>query len=189
MTTAAPSTAVWTLPNAISFARLALLLPLGVWLVLASSWWWALLVLAVLSVSDWADGFLARRLGQVTVLGQQLDPVADRIAIVAVTFALTLAGVLPWPVVAVIAAVDLTLLVLAALWFRGSPDLPVTRIGKWRTAALLAAIPVLIVAAATEVALVRVLGLTLVWLGALGHVLAGVGYARGMVAKRRAARD
>lgn len=175
---------VWTIPNVISFLRLAVLLPVVVWLLLTDRMWWALIALVALSASDWIDGYLARRLGQVSLLGTRLDPVADRVAIVVVGLALAMAGVLPWWVIIVIASVDVVLLILAATWFRGSPDLPVSRIGKWRTAALLAALPLLIVAEATGVAWVHTLGLVLITIGAVGHVVAGVGYGLGMARTR-----
>lgn len=175
---------VWTIPNVISFLRLAVLLPIVVWLLLSDRMWWALIALVALSASDWIDGYLARRLGQVSLLGTRLDPVADRVAIVVVGLALAIAGIVPWWVVIVIASVDLVLLLLAATWFRGSPDLPVSRIGKWRTAALLAALPLLIVAEATGVAWLHVVGLVLISVGAAGHVVAGIGYAVGMARAR-----
>lgn len=175
---------VWTLPNVISFGRLLLLLPLVVWLLLAGHMWWALAALVALSASDWFDGFLARRLGQTSLLGKRLDPVADRIAIVVIGLAMVGAEIIPWGPVAVILAVDVALAVLATLWFRGSPDLPVSRIGKWRTGALLLALPVLVVAAGTDIGWLSWVGFGLMYLGALGHVLAGIGYARGMARRR-----
>lgn len=175
---------IWTIPNIISFLRLAVLLPVVVWLLLTDRMWWALVALVALSASDWIDGYLARRLGQVSLLGTRLDPVADRVAIVVVGLALAVAGILPWWVVVTIAVVDLTLLLLAAAWFHGSPDLPVSKVGKWRTAALLAGLPVLIVSAATGLEWLHTVGLVLVGIGAVGHVVAGIGYARGMARLR-----
>ena len=188
MSTPAPATRVWTLPTLISFARLAVLLPLVVWLLVTGRLWWGLVALVALGASDWVDGYLARRLGQVTLLGQRLDPVADRVAIVVVIAALVAEGLVPWPAVAIILAVDLTLLVLAGLWFRGSPDLPVSRIGKWRTACLLGALPLLITSAAASLEWLHVVALVVLWLGVLGHVVAGLGYLRGMAAARHRAR-
>lgn len=179
-----PENRVWTLPNVISFGRLVILLPLVVWLLINDHIWWALVAIVGLSASDWVDGFLARRLGQTSLLGQRLDPVADRIAIVVIGFALVAMGILPWVPVAAILAVDVILASLATLWYRGSPDLPVSLIGKWRTAALLLALPVLIVAAAADVDVLRWIGLALMYVGAIGHVLAGIGYATQMARRR-----
>ena len=189
MNSASGTDRVWTIPNLISFARLAILLPLFSVLLLQDHTWWAFATLMVLGSSDWLDGYLARRLDQVTLLGQRLDPVADRISIVVIGVVLAFAGLLPWWMVAGIAVVDLTLLTLAAVWFHGSPDLPVTRIGKWRTAALLAGLPVLIVAHALGSTPVRFVGLALMVIGVLGHIIAGAGYAAGMARLHRRAQS
>lgn len=182
--TARLSQRILTLPNAISFARLVVLLPLSMWLLLTDRWWWALAVLAVLGWTDWLDGFLARRLHQESLLGTRLDPVADRVSIIGVSLALAIKGVLPWWALIAIAGVDLVLLALSSIWFRGSPDLPVSRVGKLRTAALFVALPMLIVAAGLDSPWMRWVGLALLALGVLGHVAAGVGYAIGMSGKR-----
>lgn len=184
-----PDGRVWTLPNVISFARLAILLPLFGWLVLNQHTWSAVLVLALLALTDWLDGFLARKLRQVSLLGQRLDPVADRVSILVITSALVIARIVPWGLAAVIVAVDLALLVLALTLFRGSPDLPISRIGKWRTAALLTALPLLLFADAGQWGWLEAIGLGLLYLGTLGHVLAGYGYAAGMLRRRRAQSD
>ena len=75
---------MWTLPNAISALRL-LGVPLFLYLVLGpEADGWALAVLMVSGVTDYLDGYLARKLDQQTVVGQILDPVADRLYILAV---------------------------------------------------------------------------------------------------------
>ncbi len=87
---------MWTLPNLLSMLRLAGV-PLFLWLVLGpEADGWALLVLAVSGVTDFLDGWLARRLDQQTVVGQILDPVADRLYILAVVVGLALRDIIPW---------------------------------------------------------------------------------------------
>ncbi|MGP8149186.1 MAG: CDP-alcohol phosphatidyltransferase family protein, partial [Acidimicrobiales bacterium] len=69
---------VWTLPNAISFARI-LLLGAFCWLLFGpDERIAATLVLMFVGVTDFLDGYLARRFNQVSTLGKVLDPVADR---------------------------------------------------------------------------------------------------------------
>ncbi len=86
---------VLTFPNVISFARI-LAVPYFVWLLLGADELIAagFLLLAIGS-TDWLDGYLARRLGQVSKLGKMLDPIADRLAIVAAVVAGWIAGILP----------------------------------------------------------------------------------------------
>src|SRR6476619_7949548 len=87
---------VWTVPNARSVLRL-LGVPLFLWLVLGpEADGWALGVLVVSGITDFLDGWLARRLNQTSVVGQILDPVADRLYILAVVVGLALRDIIPW---------------------------------------------------------------------------------------------
>ena len=178
-----------TWPNLISLFRL-LLIPVFVWLVVAGHPGWALVSLVVLGVSDWADGFIARRFNQTSKLGKALDPVADRLAIIAIVLSLVLTGLLPWWVVVVVVLVDLVLVGLSSVLFNGNPDLDVTWTGKIRSALLFVGLPVLLFSAIQTIEdnapWVRVVALVFVYLGTVGHVIAGVQYAAMMVAKRRA---
>ena len=73
---------MWTLPNVISFARI-LLLGLFCWLLIGpDERIAATVVLMVVGVTDFLDGYLARRFHQVSTLGKVLDPVADRVVLV-----------------------------------------------------------------------------------------------------------
>lgn len=72
---------VFTIPNVISFIRLAAI-PVFWWLVLgAGDVMSGTILFAVIATTDWVDGYLARRLDQVTELGRLLDPIADRLLI------------------------------------------------------------------------------------------------------------
>ncbi|HEY2667884.1 MAG TPA: CDP-alcohol phosphatidyltransferase family protein, partial [Actinomycetota bacterium] len=77
---------VLTAPNLISFARL-LLVPVFLLLYVAGRVLPAMVALVVVGTSDFVDGFVARATGQVSVLGKLLDPLADRIVIIAVLLA------------------------------------------------------------------------------------------------------
>ena len=97
---------VWTIPNLISFLRL-LGVPLFLYLFLgAHAEIAAVVVLAVGGSSDWVDGYLARRLHQVSRLGELLDPFADRLYILATLLALSARGVIPWLFTAALLARD-----------------------------------------------------------------------------------
>src|SRR6476646_3598448 len=88
---------VLTWPNLISFLRL-LGVGLFLWLLLGmQADGWAVVVLAIGGSTDWVDGFLARRLGQVSRLGELMDPLADRLYILATLLAFTVEGVVGWP--------------------------------------------------------------------------------------------
>ncbi len=140
------SSHVWTLPNLISMGRLAGV-PLFLWLVLGpEADVWALVVLMVSGFTDWLDGYLARRLNQMSKLGEILDPVADRLYILAAVIGLTLRDIVPWWVAILLPARDLFLWCLVPfLRTRGYSALPVHYLGKAATAALLYAFPLLFV--------------------------------------------
>jgi cardiolipin synthase (CMP-forming) len=179
-----------TWPNLITLVRF-LLIPVFVILVVAHHPGWALVSLVALGVTDWADGFVARRFHQESKLGKALDPVADRLSIIAIVLALVLVGLLPWIVVVIVVLVDLVLLAVSWALFRGNPDLDVTWTGKIRSALLFAGLPILLFSSVSAIhdhaPWVRVFALVLVWLGTVGHVLAGVQYVVAMFTKRRAA--
>lgn len=179
-----------TWPNLITLVRFVLI-PVYVGLVVAGHPGWALTSLVVLGVSDWADGFLARRLHQESALGKVLDPVADRLAIVAIVLSLVLVGLLPWIVVVIVLAVDVALVALSSAWFRGNPDLRVTWTGKIRSALLFIGLPVLLFSSTSVAAdheWIRNIALVFVWLGTIGHVLAGLQYEAEMSRKHRTQR-
>ena len=138
-------TRVWTIPNALSAARL-LGVPLFLWLVLGpESDGWALVVLMVSGATDYADGYLARRLNQTTVLGQILDPVADRLYILAVVVGLALRDVIPWWLAISLPLRDALMWGLVPLLrTRGYSSLPVHFLGKAATFNLLYAFPLLL---------------------------------------------
>lgn len=179
---------IWTLPNLISMSRLVVLLPITITLLLTHHYIWSLVTLFILGFTDWLDGFLARKLDQVSQFGKEMDPLADRVSVLLLGCALIVIGVLPPAFVAVIAGVDFLLAISALIWFRGVPDLPVTMVGKVRTAVLLFALPALILGAETNLEWIKVFGLGLMLLGTVGHVLAGFGYLREMYRQTRGAK-
>jgi len=136
-----------TVPNLLSVLRL-LGVPLFLWLLLGPhADVAALVVLALSGLSDWADGVLARRLHQASRLGELLDPLADRLYILATLIGLTLRDIIPWWLAALIVLRDLVLLAtVPALRRRGYWSLPVHYLGKAGTFALLYAFPLLLLA-------------------------------------------
>ncbi len=136
---------VLTVPNLLSLMRL-LGVPLFLWLILVpKADGWAVLLLAVSGITDWLDGVIARRFNQISRVGQLLDPLADRLYIIATLVGLLIRGIIPWWLVAILVARDLIMaIVLARLKGRGIVGLPVHFIGKLATFALLYAFPLLL---------------------------------------------
>ena len=143
-----PSSRIWTIPNLLSFLRL-LGVPLFLWLLLTHPPHdgWALIVLVVSAATDWADGKLARLLGQYSKLGELLDPAADRLYIFATLVAFVVRGFIPWWVAALIIGRDLVLAVgLRIVRRHGYQALPVHYLGKAATFCLLYAFPLVLLA-------------------------------------------
>ena len=133
-----------TVPNALSTLRI-LLVPVFLVLVLIGEDLAAFIVIAVSSLSDFLDGIIARRFGQITKLGQLLDPAADRLFIFAAVIALAVREVVPWWVVVLIVGRDVFLAVLGLVLARhGYGPLPVHHLGKVATFALFYALPILV---------------------------------------------
>jgi cardiolipin synthase len=142
---AAVSRRVLTIPNVISVIRLAGV-PLFLWLVLVpEADGWALAVLFVSGLSDYADGYLARRLNQTSRVGEILDPVADRLYILSTVIGLGMRDIIPWWVAVLLPLRDAFLWCLVPfLRSRGYSALPVHFLGKAATANLLYAFPLLL---------------------------------------------
>ena len=178
-----------TIPNLFTFLRLAGV-PLFIYLALGPhADGWAVAVLALGGTSDWVDGFLARRLHQVSRLGELLDPLADRLYIVATVIVLTVRGVVPlWFTLALLAREAVLGLGLAVLRRYGYGPPPVHYVGKTATFILLVALPMLLLATAVPAThswahpagwALAWWGLVLYWLAALLYLVQVVGVVRG----------
>jgi len=137
---------VWTIPNVLSMVRLVLV-PVFLYLLLATTaYGWAVGILMFSGFSDWADGKIARLVpNQSSRLGALLDPLVDRIYMLAVPIGLGLAGIVPWWVVGTLVGRDAVLAAtLPVVRSRGITALPVTYIGKAATFALMSGFPLVL---------------------------------------------
>lgn len=133
---------VLTIPNAISVIRL-LCAPLFLWLLFdADERAAAFGLLAVLGVTDWVDGWIARRFDQGSVVGKVLDPVADRVLLLTAAVALTVDGAVPtWVGVTVLVREAIVSAATLALAAAGAARIDVQWAGKAGTFALMFALP------------------------------------------------
>jgi cardiolipin synthase (CMP-forming) len=137
---------VLTIPNALSVIRLVLV-PVFLYLLLfTDAYGWAVAILMFSGFSDWADGKIARLVAnQSSRLGELLDPLVDRIYMLAVPLGLGFSGVVPWWVVATLIGRDAVLAAtLPVVRSRGLTALPVTYIGKAATFALMSGFPLVL---------------------------------------------
>lgn len=134
------SNRIITVPNAISFLRICSI-PYIAWLIAHHQMVFALIMLAIGALSDCLDGYIARTCNQVSLLGQILDPIADRLLIVCSILALACIGVIPWLVLAAVIVRDaiMAILILILAQHNFGP-LPVNFMGKTGTALLMMSI-------------------------------------------------
>ena len=161
---------LWTVPNLISVLRIAAV-PVFLWVLLGrenpvlAAW-----MLAVAAASDYLDGVLARRLGQVSEIGKFLDPLADRLVVFASVAGGIWAGLVPgwlgWPLLARETAVGAASL---CLLFKVKVKVKVRAAGKLATGLVFAAVPFYYLAGAGgDPGLWRGFG---AWLGGAGLLL------------------
>jgi cardiolipin synthase (CMP-forming) len=133
-----------TVPNLLSGLRI-LIIPVFVWLILRHGTEEAgLLLLGVTLATDWVDGYLARRTGQVSNLGKILDPVADRLAIAAGLIAVVIRGAFPlWAAILILVRDAMVLIAGAAVAARWRVRIDVRWIGKAATFGLMCAVPMI----------------------------------------------
>ena len=175
---------VWTVPNAISVARIACI-PWFVWLLFeAEDRTAAALLLGGLGATDWVDGWIARRFDQISEVGKVLDPTADRFLLLVAAPAMIIDGSVPtWFAVAALlreVLIGVAALILAGF---GARRIDVTWWGKTGTFALLFAFPCFLAGESTIIArpafaiaawIFAIPGLLISWWAGLGYVPEGL---------------
>jgi CDP-diacylglycerol--glycerol-3-phosphate 3-phosphatidyltransferase len=135
------------LPNLLTFTRLGLIPVFVVLFLLETSAVSALVsaaVFAIASITDWLDGYVARSRQQITDLGKLLDPVADKILILAALVVLVEANRAPGWLVIILLAREFAVTALRAVAAINGQVIAADRLGKWKMAAQTAAVLVLI---------------------------------------------
>jgi len=189
-----PLDRILTAPNVITMVRL-LCIPLYLWLLFGAHHQIAAAVLlAALGATDWVDGFVARRYGQVSTFGKVLDPTADRILVGTAVISIMIYGAVPlWFGLATIARevlVSAMVLLLASL---GAARIDVLWVGKAGTFGLMFAYPTFLLGDGTAgwqepIRIIAwatgLVGLGLAWWAAASYI----GPARRALRQGRAAR-
>jgi cardiolipin synthase len=143
---------IWTIPNLFTLLRL-LCLPLFLYVLFArDNPVGAALLLGGLSATDWVDGYLARRLGQVSEFGKVFDPTVDRLLFIVAITAIVIDGAIPlWFAIAVLAREVLVglMMAIATLVYK-MPRIDVTYLGKVATALLMFAVPGFLIGSSGE---------------------------------------
>ena len=87
-----------SLPNILTIARIVAILPIVLLILIDGTWarWLALILFAAAAITDWLDGYLARRSNIVSPLGRMLDPIADKMLVAALLVIFAFDGTFSW---------------------------------------------------------------------------------------------
>lgn len=180
------SSRVLTVPNLLSFARLAIL-PIVFLDLVQGAHLRAFVLLVVFTSTDWFDGYIARRFDQVTRLGKLLDPLSDRVLFVVVGLGFAMGDLLPWWAVLALLARDVLVVGSGGVvLLRGGIRPEVTRLGKAATFGLMFALPAFLLASVLGEGplepqpLVQAVAWIVYWPSLAMYWLSGLSYTRRM---------
>lgn len=181
---------IWTIPNAISFGRLACVPLFLYWMLVTENDLAAGILLATLGATDWIDGWIARRFNQGSEFGKVLDPTADRILLVAGAVAVLARGILPmWVGIVVLLREALIIVGTLSLALAGARRIDVRWAGKAGTLAIMFALPGFVFVSLAQGTLLTVL-LIVTWTFTLGGlILSWYAFGEYVVTARAALRE
>jgi CDP-diacylglycerol--glycerol-3-phosphate 3-phosphatidyltransferase len=166
----------WTIPNAVGYLRLA---ALPVFLVIAFSSGdgrdpWAAVIFWLVAVGDYVDGFLARATGQYSRMGAILDPIVDRLTILAGAAVCWHFELLPRWALAVLAAREVITALLAQIYLRRVGELEINWLGRVAVTPVMAAIFFAMVSESWAWSAMLIVGVALGVLGTIAYVRTGL---------------
>lgn len=170
------------IPTLLCYLRIALIVPFVGLFYIHQDWavWAMLVVYIVAAFTDWLDGFLARRWQVQTVYGAMIDQISDKMFVAAVILVLmamgNLAGYLV-PAAIVILIREIFVSGLREYLGQNNTALPVSKLGKWKTASQMVALAFLIIYPIfNPAALIYKAGASLLWLAAILSVFSAWQY-------------
>lgn len=134
-------------------------------------------IFAVASLTDWLDGYLARRRGQVTGLGQWMDPLADKLLVTAALVSLVQLGLAPAWMVAIILGREFAVTVLRSFSHARGQAMPASLVGKVKLVAQVIAI-LLLILGPKHADVFFVLGQGALWVATIAALVSAVDYWR-----------
>ena len=184
--TTRPVSRNWSLPNILTYARVAavpLVAGFMFWPQEAWARWTALAIYIAAAVTDFFDGYLARAWAQQSSLGRMLDPIADKLLVSAVILMLvashTISGVTLWAAIVILCR-EILVSGLREYLAELRVPMPVTAVAKWKTAAQLVALGFLIIGPSGEAVMPGSVGtgIVLLWLAAILTLYTGWDYMK-----------
>lgn len=178
--------ATWNLPNALTVARIFLVPLLVVVLLTKFDYYWPFgfskevvgaAIFGIASLTDWADGYLARRRKQVTGFGQWMDPLADKLLVIGALVSLVQLDLAPAWMVAVILGREFAVTVLRSVAYARGLTMPASPLGKIKLVAQVVAILILILGQG-HVRGFFVVGQIALWVATIAALASAVDYYR-----------
>jgi CDP-diacylglycerol--glycerol-3-phosphate 3-phosphatidyltransferase/cardiolipin synthase len=175
-----------SLPNVLTYARIAAVPALVACLLFIegeTGRWAAFWLFVVAAITDWLDGYLARRLAQQSTLGRMLDPIADKLIVGAALIMLvhdrTIDGLSIWAAIVILCR-EILVSGLREFLAELNVKVHVTALAKWKTAVQMVALAFLIAGPAGDRIIpgTSTAGITLLWLAAVLTLWTGYDYLK-----------
>ena len=135
-------------------------------------------IFGLASLTDWLDGYLARRRKQVTTLGQLMDPLADKLLITAALVSLAQMNLAPAWMVAVILGREFAVTMLLSLAHSRGVTIAASPLGKFKMVSQVVAILLLILGGGDDLPILLAPGRLALWVAVFAAVVSGVDYYR-----------
>lgn len=124
---------IWNVPNTLTIIRM-LLIPVYWFVFMDGQTAWGLVIFITASLTDLADGYIARKYNQITDFGKLMDPLADKLMVVSVMLSLAIKGMAPWPALLVILCKEALMVLGGTLLYKKGVVVYAAKIGKYAQA-------------------------------------------------------
>ena len=157
------------------------LVPVIIALIMIKPPYWAVIscaIFVVASLTDWLDGYLARRLESVTVMGQFLDPIADKVLVSSILLLFISEGLIEALAVLILINRDVIVSGVRSVAAAQGQIIPAGNIGKWKTMVQMVAIPSLFLSLSWDFLPFEEVGYYGLWFSVLLSLASGYTYLK-----------
>ena len=130
---------IWNVPNALTMLRMALI-PVFWYFMMSDQLYAALAVFVAASLTDLADGYIARKFDLITDFGKLMDPLADKLMVISMMTSLAIKGIAPWAALAIILAKEATMVAGGLILYKHQVVVYARWIGKIAQATVVCAL-------------------------------------------------
>lgn len=127
---------IWNVPNVLTMIRMALIPVFWILFFAEGGRYWALAVYVIASLTDLADGYIARKYNLITDFGKLMDPLADKLMVISMMLAWVIAGVLPWVPLAILLLKEMLMVIGGAVMLRMKIVVYSEKMGKYAQVAV-----------------------------------------------------